>query len=261
MTQNSGTVVSGTSLTTMTGRELLRSHAPDVARQLDVVAGLPAPDLSDPRVRAFAEQFGVDVSVVDDELRAGFLAAAGRRSFDVAQLIWVHDQVPRLRTTLGAAYGDSDWTVEPSTVASWPAIEGLMRAVARLDALDPVTTELVRLRGARQHNCAVCRSRRSREAIDAGADDTTFDAVDSYAASDLSAKVKAALALTDSMIWSPGELPDLAALTEAEVVEVVLDVMRNAANKIAVALGADAATITDGVELFRTDADGELVLG
>ena len=63
------------------------------------------------------------------------------------------------------------------------------------------------------------------------------------------------------MIWAPGDLPDLGALDEAEVVEVVLDVVRNAANKIAVALGADAATVTEGVELFRTDADGDLVLG
>jgi alkylhydroperoxidase family enzyme len=245
----------------MSGRVVLQQHAPEAARLLDIVAGLPEPDLADPRVRAFAEQFGVDVSVVDDALRAEFLAATGAQAFDVTQLIWVHDQVPRLHATLDAAYGDSDWTVEPTTTPSWPAIEALMRAVARLDVLDPVATELVRLRGARQHNCAVCRSRRSRESMDAGADDATFAAVDSYADSDLPERIKAALALTDSMIWAPGDLPDLAALTEAEVVEVVLDVMRNAANKIAVALGADAATVTDGVELFRTDADGELILG
>ena len=35
---------------------------------------------------------------------------------------------------------------------------------------------------------------------------------------------------------------------------------RNAANKIAVALGADAAAVTDGVELFSTDADGNLTV-
>ena len=46
----------------------------------------------------------------------------------------------------------------------------------------------------------------------------------------------------------------------AQVVEVVLDVSRNATNKIAVALGADVATVTDGVELFTTDADGNLTV-
>jgi hypothetical protein len=37
-------------------------------------------------------------------------------------------------------------------------------------------------------------------------------------------------------------------------------VARNAANKIAVALGADAAAVTDGVELFTTDTDGNLTV-
>jgi alkylhydroperoxidase family enzyme len=245
----------------VTGRAVLQRHAPEAAGLLDTVAGLPEADLTDRRVRAFAEQFCVDVSMVDDDLRTAFFAATGPAAFDVAQLVWVHDQVPRLQVTMDAAYGDSDWTVEPTTASSWPAIEDLMRAVARLDGLDPVATELVRLRGARQHNCALCRSRRSRDAIDAGADDATFAAVDAYDTSDLPARTKAALALTDSIIWAPGDLPDVSPLTELEVVEVVLDVMRNAANKIAVGLGADAATVTDGVELFRTDAAGQLVLG
>jgi hypothetical protein len=35
-------------------------------------------------------------------------------------------------------------------------------------------------------------------------------------------------------------------------------VVRNAANKIAVALGSDVPEITEGVQLFRTDADGVL---
>ena len=36
----------------------------------------------------------------------------------------------------------------------------------------------------------------------------------------------------------------------------MLDVIRNATNKIAVALGADEPEVTDGVQLFVTDADG-----
>ena len=36
----------------------------------------------------------------------------------------------------------------------------------------------------------------------------------------------------------------------------MLDVIRNATNKIAVALGADAPEVTEGVQLFVTDADG-----
>ena len=102
--------------------------------------------------------------------------------------------------------------------------------------------------------------------MDAGADDFLFEAVDSWKASDLDEPVKAALALTDALILTPYDVPPgtIAAarehLTEQQVIEVVLDVMRNAANKIAVALGADAATVTEGVELFTTDADGVLTV-
>ncbi|WP_051549285.1 carboxymuconolactone decarboxylase family protein [Nocardioides sp. URHA0032] len=219
--------------------------------------------LTDPRVVAFAEQFAVDVSVIDDELRGGFLAATGPAAFVAVQAIFVDDFWPRVPAVLGPVGSPVEDGGE-----LWPALEEFMREVARLDALDPVTTELVRLRGARQHDCRVCRSRRSVAAIEQGADEATFEAVDRYADSDLPVHVKAALALTDAVIWTPYAVPaDVAAaarshLPEDQVVEVVLDVTRNAANKIAVALGADAPTVTDGVELFTTDRDGNLtVLG
>ncbi|WP_243060580.1 carboxymuconolactone decarboxylase family protein [Nocardioides sp. SR21] len=217
-------------------------------------------DLSDPRVVAFAEQFAADVSVIDDQMRSAFLEAIGPAAFEAVQAIYVDDFWPRVSAVLG---------VEPRTAESgqlWPALEEFMREVARLDALDPVTTELVRLRGARQHDCRVCRSRRSIAAIEHGADEATFDAVDRYADSDLPDAAKAALALTDAIIWTPYAVPAdvLAAarahLTEDQLAEVVLDVTRNAANKIAVALGADAATVSDGVELFRTDENGNLTV-
>ena len=217
-------------------------------------------DLSDPRVAAFAEQFATDVSVIDDTMRAAFLEATGPEAFSAVQAIYVDDFWPRASAVLGT---------QPTGAEAgelWPALEEFMREVARLDALDPVTTELVRLRGARQHHCRVCTSRRSVAAIAGGADEATFAAVDRYADSDLPGHAKAALALTDAIIWTPYDVSDevLEAarthLTDEQLVEVVLDVTRNAANKIAVALGADAATATEGVELFTTDADGNLAI-
>ena len=224
-------------------------------RELDV-------DLTDPRVVAFAEQFGVDVSQIDDELRAGFLDATGRSAFTAVQAIYVDDFWPRVLAVLDVA----EPPAAAPTAELWPALEEFMREVARLDALDPVLTELIRLRGARQHQCRVCRSRRSVAALDAGADDATFAAVDAYADSDLPPATRAALALTDAMIWTPYAVPSgvidevRAHLAPEQVVEVVLDVARNATNKIAVALGADAASVTEGVELFSTDADGNLTV-
>jgi alkylhydroperoxidase family enzyme len=246
----------------------IEKYAPDVAAALAAVYAARTAldiDLLDPRVELFADQFGVDVSVIDDDLRRRFLEATGPTAFEVTQAIYVDDYWPRIAITSGEVLGGGAWfgeTGEPTEL--WPLIEEFMRQVARLDALDPVLTELVRLRGARQHECRLCQSRRSVAAIEAGADDATFAAVDDFAHSDLPAATKAALALTDTMIWTPYHVPPQVAedardhLAPEQVVEVVLDVARNAANKIAVALGADAAAVTEGVELFTTDADGNL---
>lgn len=229
------------------------------------VAGIPRPNLDDPAIAEFADQFALDVSSMDDAQRTAFFAAAGDQAFAVAQRIYAHDLVPRVRAVLGTVLPGLPLPEDsPHHGDTWPLLETFMSAVARLDALDATTTELVRLRGARLHDCALCKSRRSQDALDAGASEATFAAVDSWPTSDLSARAKAALAVTDAVVLTPDAVPDqtvaaaLRELSDAEIVEVVLDVMRNAANKIAVALGADAATVTEGVELFTTDADGNL---
>ena len=49
-----------------------------------------------------------------------------------------------------------------------------------------------------------------------------------------------------------------AELSDAEIVEIVLDLVRNAANKIAVSLGGDEAVVTDGVEFYDVDASGDV---
>lgn len=234
---------------------------------LTALAGTARPgEVPDPAVVAFAEQFAVDVSIIDEELRQAWTSATGTALFSAAQMVYVADVVPRLRAALDALFGADDWFDPPvlETSDSWALVEEFMRQVARLDTLDPITTELVRLRGARQHECRVCKSRRSLGAIEAGARAATFQAIDHYRSSDLSDEVKAALGLTDAMIWIPALIAeqDLIAvrshLTPAQAVEVVLDVTRNAANKIAVALAADAPTVESGIELFETDADGAL---
>ena len=216
-------------------------------------------------VMAFAEQFAVDVSVIDDELRAPWVAATGDALFDATLVVYVADFVPRVRSGLDALFGHEPWYDVPlsPTRHGRLVMDEFLREVALLDHLDPVTTELVRLRGARQHTCRVCMSRRSLAALREGADALTFDELDHYRASRLTPAQQAALALTDALIWTPADLraKDVDAVREhlspAQAVEVVLDVMRNAANKIAVALGADAPSV-DGVQLFEIDADGLL---
>ena len=69
------------------------------------------------------------------------------------------------------------------------------------------------------------------------------------------------------MLWQPCSYPDdlgpavRAEFSDAEAVELVLDIARNAANKIAVAFGADEAHVTEGLEFYDIDERGELVYG
>ena len=271
----------------MDGRAALVAFAPEATAGLDraigagplpAAAGVPGRVLGlpplvaetpqHPLITAFAAQFALDVTVIDELMRAELAEAAGDRVFAVVLALYLGDWVPRVRHALDALFAPAGWpTIPPADGDRWAAIDEFQRVVARLDALDPVTAELVRLRGARQHQCRLCQSLRSRSALVAGADDVTFAAVDDFAGSDLSAVLKAALALTDALMWQAADLPVEALagvrahLTPAQAVELVLDVMRNAGNKIAVALAADAPHVTDGVEIYDINPDGTLTYG
>jgi alkylhydroperoxidase family enzyme len=223
----------------------------------------------------FAVQFSLDVSSISDELRSGLLDALGKEAANFVAAVFVIDFLPRTYAALdalvdpgsGRPADQSAHQSPPSLSGIWDAFDGFIRAVPALDALDPVTSELVRLRGARQHQCRLCQSLRSRPALLAGADEQSFLAIDSYPDSHLSPAEKAALALTDAMIWTPGRIDrDVADavgkhFSEAQRVELVLDVTRNAINKVAVALAADAPHVSDGIEIYDVDDAGDLVYG
>ena len=80
------------------------------------------------------------------------------------------------------------------------AMRDFERAVVRIDGVDPITTELVRLRCARVHDCRRCRSVRDDAALDAGFDEELGAKIDDYERSDLEPRHKAALRLADAMI-------------------------------------------------------------
>jgi len=139
-------------------------------------------------------------------------------------------------------------------------------SVARLREIDPITTEVVRLRGATQHDCRLCKSRREGSALDAGGSESLYDQIEYYETStELSDRHKAALRYADALIWTPATISaEVAAgvrihFTEAESYELTVDVMRNAGNKIMVAFGADAPKVQDGTELFTIDENGQTV--
>ncbi len=230
-------------------------------------------DAVDRAVLELTEQFVLDVAAISEDQRRRCLGDLGDQAFGVVQSVYVLDHGLRVRAALRQLYGVRHGAalaegVRPGAgMDLWSALDEWMRAVARLDRLDPLTTELVRLRGARAHDCRLCRSLRNVRAVQGGADESTFDQVDDYERSSLSERHKVALRLTDAMLWQPtSDPPGLveqvhASFSADESLEIVLDVARNAANKIAVAFGADQANVAEGVEFYDVDERGELLYG
>jgi alkylhydroperoxidase family enzyme len=222
-------------------------------------------------VAAFAEQFAVDVSGIGENQRARLFEAVGDNAFRTVVAIFIADFVPRVwagceAIGLGKPGNGSAVAWDHETDPTDALLNGFVPAVARQQALDPVMTEVVRLRGASQHNCRFCKSRRERGALEAGGSEDLYAQIEDYeAAEGLTDAQKAALRYVDALIWTPSQISaEVAAgvrehFSEDEAWELTLDVMRNAANKIMVAFGADAARVTEGTEVFSVLEDGQTV--
>jgi alkylhydroperoxidase family enzyme len=239
----------------------------------EVEVGEPESD-AEAVIAEFAEQFSIDVSAITAEQRSRLWKQLGERTFGIVVLMYIADFIPRVRAgleVLGVGEQYLGWTQGPiswdhATDPSDAVFNDFLPAVARMRALDPVTSELVRLRGAAQHNCRLCKSLREGTALDAGASETLYDEIERYETSSLvSQRAKAALRYTDALIWTPAHLvADAVAevrarFSAAEAVELTFDIMRNAGNKVAVSLGADAPRVEHGTERYLLDADGQTV--
>jgi len=240
------------------------------------VLGLPAlpseVEVSGPESSAeeavvdFAEQFSMDVTGVSAYQRERLLSMLGAEAFGAVVLTYIADFAPRVLAGLQALGLDPDlpeplWdhVTDPADVL----FNGFLPAVARQTALDPVTAEIVRLRGAGQHQCRLCNSLREANALEAGGSEEIYGDITAFESSQrLTEAQKAALRYVDALIWSPAEIAsEIVAgmrthFTEEKATELTFDVMRNASNKIAVAMAADAPRVEQGTERYRIMADG-----
>jgi alkylhydroperoxidase family enzyme len=237
-------------------------------------------DAADPTVAAcleFAEQFVIDVSGIGEAERDALRRQLDEDAVtDVVRAFFLVEYALRLELVSTRLF-DGPVVTEPARPTARPAgastalreaLADYQDAVVRGHALDPVLTELVRLRCARTHNCRICQTLRLADARDAGADDAVTAAVDRYETSDLDERTKAALRITDALITLPASLsPEAAAgaralLTPDELAELCLDVSKWSTQKVHVALGTDAAdrlTLDDqGVSWFRFGSDGRV---
>ncbi len=225
-------------------------------------------------VAEFAEQFSTDVTRISVEQRSRLWKVLGDSAFGVVVQMYIADFVPRVRAGLEAlGVGDDylgwvtgpvswDHTTDPSDIV----FNDFLPTVARLRELDALTAEVVRLRGATQHNCRLCKSLRETTALDAGGSETLYSDIEQFeASSQLTDGQKAALRYVDALIWSPSQIDDgiaagvRAHFSDGQAVELTFDVMRNASNKVAVALGGDAPRVEHGTERYLLDADGQTV--
>jgi AhpD family alkylhydroperoxidase len=235
--------------------------------------GSPLFSAAEREVVAFAEQFVIDVGGTTEDMRAelaGRFGADGARSLVTA--IYVVEFTQRLQLIATRLLDDAPAPPGPA-VALDAAPTGLLNAyqaaVVRGSALDPVTTELVRLRCARTHHCRICQTLRLAGARAAGVDETMTAKVDLYERSDLPERAKVALRVTDAFITRPDLLTEAGAgagqaqalFGPAELASLCLDITKWSTQKIKVALGTDGAdrlvTDADGVALFGFDADGQ----
>ncbi len=225
-------------------------------------------------IASFAEQFSADVSMIGVGQRSELFAALGHSTFGVVVQMYIADFVPRVRAgleALGLGQQYLGWVSGPlvwdhSIDPSDAVFNVFLPTVARLRGLDALTSEVVRLRGATQHNCRLCKSLRESTALDAGGSETLYGDIEHFEASALlTDRQKAALRYVDALIWSPRDIDRGTAagmrahFSDDEAVELTFDVMRNASNKVAVALGGDAPRVERGTEEYLLDADGQTV--
>jgi alkylhydroperoxidase family enzyme len=229
---------------------------------------------TDGAVASFAEQFSVDVAGITDQQRSALFSALGDQAFGAVVHMYIADFVPRVRAgleALGVGREYLDWVCEPipweqHSDPSAAVFNGFLPAVARMRALDPLTSEVVRLRGATQHNCRLCKSLRETTALDVGGSEMLYSEIEHFENSRrIADHHKAALRYTDALIWSPARIDAAVAtavcehFSEAAAIELTFDVMRNASNKIAVSLGADAPRVEHGTQRYLIDANGQTV--
>ena len=210
----------------------VRSLAADVIvvpeSKLLALPDYPGSPLFSPAERdilAFTEQFLMDVGGTDATVRAGLIEHFGADSArELVSAIYVVEFTQRLQLIAARVLDDdasSPALVSPPPVGdASPAdlLNEYQAAVIRGSTLDPMTTELIRLRCARTHQCRICQTLRLADALAAGVDEEITAQIDFYERSDLPDRAKVALRVTDAFITRPDLLSDTAGGAGPDVV-------------------------------------------
>ena len=220
---------------------------------------------------AFAEQFVMDVSGTTPESLEALADVNGRDGLtEVVTAVYVVEFTQRLQLMArlllaptdrkdplpAVTLGSADPDPQDATGGSLrELLASYQEAVVRGTSLDPVITELVRLRCARTHRCRICSTLRLADARADGVDEAMTAKIDFYERSDLPERSKVALRITDAFIIRPDLLSESTIahayeFFEAEqLAELCLDITKWSTQKIHVALGTDG---TDRLPINET---------
>jgi alkylhydroperoxidase family enzyme len=145
------------------------------------------------------------------------------------------------------------------------AMDAFAAAAMRSTTVDPYTTEVVRQRCARFHDCRTCGSLRMPEAQALGLDEDVIERIASGGGYGLGDRARAALRVADAMIVdpagiSPGLYEELQpSLTDAQIAELAVDVVKWSKQKLLVALRLEVPP-WQGNALLSFDERGEPVI-
>ena len=219
----------------------------------------------------FCEQFFIDVANVTTKETEAIDAELGVQGLaDFVNALLVIEQRLRLRLAWdhcrrGGRLVSHDRRIPAGvhvTASLHQALEEWQASVVLLDRMDPVTTELVRLRAAAYHDCRTCKSLRTTTGHNPGVDETMTAKVERYETSDLPERHKVALRFTDTMMTQPGEISSELErqlhrhFSDAELLELSLDVMKWNYQKVPVALRTDAEPVPGHLTLLEFDEQG-----
>lgn len=223
---------------------------------------------------AYAEKFVIDVSALTEADLTGlrpYFSAEQLPEFVMA--LYVTECTQRLEVIAPRLFDapQPQLAARPAVATVdglMPAMDRYQEAVVRGTALDAVTTEMVRLRCARIHNCRYCKTLRLENSIAAGVDDAMTSKIDFYESSNLDERTKIALRLTDAFITRPDSLTDAVSkaarevFSPAELAEMLVDITKWSTQKFYVAMGMDAADSLpkneQGVSFFAFDDSGRV---
>jgi alkylhydroperoxidase family enzyme len=164
--------------------------------------------------------------------------------------------------------------VDPATLQQGVTVNGpleqaiaeMAAAIVRVKGVDPVITEIVRLRCAQIHDCRLCGSLRSEDALESGFDETLQTKIARYQTSDLAPEMIAALKLCDAMILSPSTADEALKreleqhFSAAQIAELCLDVIKWGQQKALVALRTEAPPWEE-TTVMHFDAHGHPFFG